>query len=71
MEEVRPYTRWAASPSSKEEVGKDTGIMSAKAELNALHRELAEQGFNQVQLYSGASTVDTELNCVCVIVCAD
>lgn len=57
VKEVRPYTRWAASPSSQAEVGMNTGIMSAKAELNALHRELAEQGFNQVQSTASSTTV--------------
>lgn len=60
VKEVRPYTRWAASPSGPAEVGMNTGIMSAKAELNALHHELAEQGFNQVQQSTASSTTVTQ-----------
>ena len=30
-------------------VGPQTGIMAAMRELNQLHRELADQGFNQVR----------------------
>ena len=47
VKEPRPYTQWSASPSSPEEIGISTGITAAKRELNILHRELAEQGFNQ------------------------
>ena len=50
MKEPRPYTKWSASPTSPEEIGISTGIMAAKRELNTLHRELAEQGFNQVSV---------------------
>lgn len=46
--EGRSYTHWASSPSSETEVGMSSGIISAKAELNALHCDLAEQGFTQV-----------------------
>jgi len=62
VKEVRPYTQWAASPLTQAEVGMNTGIMSAKAELNALHRELAEQGFNQVQQSTASNT--TVAQCV-------
>lgn len=48
VKESRPYTKWSASPTSPEEIGISTGITAAKLELNTLHRELAEQGFNQV-----------------------
>ena len=48
VKETRSYTHWASSPSNKTEVGMRTGIMAAKAELNALHHYLAEQGFTQV-----------------------
>ncbi len=49
MKETRPYTKWSGSPTSPEDIGVSTGIMAAKKELNTLHRELAEQGFNQVR----------------------
>ena len=49
VKETRPYTKWSASPTIPEDIGISTGIMAAKQELNTLHRELAEQGFNQVR----------------------
>jgi hypothetical protein len=49
VKETRPYTKWSGSPTSPEDIGVSTGIMAAKKELNTLHRELAEQGFNQVR----------------------
>jgi hypothetical protein len=49
VKETRPYTKWSGSPTSPEDIGVSMGIMAAKKELNTLHRELAEQGFNQVR----------------------
>ena len=49
VKEPRPYTKFSATPTSAEEIGMTTGIMAAKRELNTLHRELAEDGFNQVR----------------------
>ena len=49
VKETRPYPHWASSPPSMTKVGIRTGIMAAKAELNALHRYLAEQGFTEVR----------------------
>ena len=49
MKETRPYTKWNGSPTSPEDIGVSTGIMAAKKELNTLHKELAEEGFNQVR----------------------
>ncbi len=47
MDESRPYARWSATPTP-ESVSVSTGIIQAKAELNKLHIQLADQGFNQV-----------------------
>ena len=58
MKEPRPYTKWSASPTSPEEIGISTGIMAAKQELNTLHRELAEQGFDQARERGGEREYD-------------
>ena len=58
--EGRPYTHWASSASSKTEVGTNSGIVAAKAELNALHSDLANQGFTQVR------AVDDNKATICV-----
>ena len=48
VKETRPYTLWGPAPKTPNEVGMESGITAAKAELNTLHKELADQGFNQV-----------------------
>ncbi len=45
--ETRPYPKWTATPTPGA-VSTHTGILQAKAELNKLHIQLADQGFNQV-----------------------
>ena len=39
---------WSDVPTDNKWVGPENGIIRAKAELNALHCDLAEHGFNQV-----------------------
>ena len=48
VEETRLYTKWCHTPSSPNEISSGCGIIAAKAMLNKLHKDLAEQGFNQV-----------------------
>ena len=45
--EPRPYSLWKTSSGGM--VTRETGIVAVKAELNQLHQELANQGFNQVR----------------------
>lgn len=49
VKESRVYSLWKADGNGGT-VNADTGILAAKAKLNQLHQELADQGFNQVTL---------------------
>ena len=49
VHETRLYASWNDSPGARvDSMRRNDGIAAAKAELNALHKQLAEEGFNQV-----------------------
>ncbi len=54
--ESRPYPKWTATPTPGA-VSAHTGIVQAKAELNKLHIQLADQGFNQVGMITSMSSL--------------
>lgn len=47
--EKRYYASWTDSaPSSPNQITNKTGIIAAKSLLNALHKQLAEEGYNEI-----------------------
>jgi len=52
VDEKRLYASWVNGETrDKSQVNYNTGIISAKAALNDLHKHLGEEGYTQVSIF--------------------